>query len=166
MHLKAIFIFWLAVGLFAHPQEPLRAPLHGITERHNFWRQQVGQPPLIWSEELATEAQAWADELAKRGCEMEHRPHTGKWGTVHGENIFWAYNMDVNPKTVVDSWADERKFYQPATGKCKGGVCGHYTQIVWKDTRQVGCGMAKCGAEEIWVCNYDPPGNYVGEKAY
>ena len=38
---------------------------------------------------------------------------------------------------------------------------GHFTQVVWKDTRQLGCGVAMCDGGEIWVCNYSPPGNFV-----
>lgn len=159
--LGAVFF---AFGFMAIPPEP--EIMKGITERHNFWREQVGQPPLQWSDELAAEARIWAEELARRGCQMEHRPGSGKWGTVHGENIFWASGMDADALMVVDAWAEERQFYQAATGKCRGGICGHYTQLVWKTTRQVGCGMARCGEEEIWVCNYDPPGNFVGQKAY
>jgi len=45
-------------------------------------------------------------------------------------------------------------------------VCGHYTQIVWRDTKQVGCGVARDNRREIWVCNYDPPGNWVGHRPY
>jgi pathogenesis-related protein 1 len=164
--MKLAIVFGVFTVALATHRAPEPESMIGMTARHNHWREQVGQPPMEWSEELAAEAQEWANELAKRGCQMEHRPSAGKWGTRHGENIFWAYNMRVDPHVVVDSWADERKFYQSSTGKCKGGVCGHYTQIVWKSTQRVGCGMARCGDEQVWVCNYDPPGNFIGEKAY
>ena len=44
--------------------------------------------------------------------------------------------------------------------------CGHYTQVVWANTLSVGCGVAVCPTGTIVVCNYAPPGNYVGEKPY
>jgi pathogenesis-related protein 1 len=45
-------------------------------------------------------------------------------------------------------------------------VCGHYTQIVWRDTTSVGCAAQSCPQGEIWVCDYSPPGNYVGQHPY
>ena len=45
-------------------------------------------------------------------------------------------------------------------------MCGHYTQVVWRKSLRVGCGMATCGATEVWVCNYDPAGNWDGERPY
>lgn len=146
-------------------KEPER--MKGMVERHNHWRSQVKTPPVVWSDKLAAFAQAWANELAKRGCAMKHRPTKGKWnGSAYGENIYWSSGMHSSPADVVDAWASEVIYYDSINGKCKNSVCGHYTQLVWKTTTEIGCGMAKCGNQEIWVCNYNPPGNYIGRKAY
>lgn len=145
-------------------QEPEN--MKGMVDRHNYWRRQVNIPDLSWSSELAAFAQAWADKLASEGCNMEHRPRSGKYGSSYGENIYWSSGLKNAAEAVVDSWASEKQYFDKKKGTCKGGVCGHYTQLVWKKTQRVGCGMARCGDEEIWVCNYDPPGNYVGEKPY
>jgi hypothetical protein len=40
----------------------------------------------------------------------------------------------------------------------------HFTQLIWRDTKQLGCGVANCGGLEYWVCRYAPPGNWNGEK--
>jgi pathogenesis-related protein 1 len=162
----SFFVFASLLSAFDDrpPAEPEN--MKGMVARHNYWRSKVKVKPLVWSEELAAFAQKWADELARKGCEMEHRPATGEWGTRYGENIYWSSGMSNEATAVVDSWASEVKFFNPRNGKCSGGVCGHYTQIVWSATTQVGCGMAKCGNEEIWVCNYDPPGNYKNQKPY
>ena len=135
--------------------------MKGMVERHNFWRNAVGVSPLTWSDKLARVAQGWANNQAKRNCGCSHSPDR-----KYGENIYCSEGMDNTAADVVDDWAEEIKFYNAVNGKCKGGVCGHYTQLVWRRTTQVGCGMARCGEKEIWVCNYDPPGNYVNEKAY
>ncbi|MGC9503989.1 pathogenesis-related family 1 protein [Baaleninema sp.] len=131
-----------------------------MLETHNYWRQQVGVPPLTWSSELASYAQEWADRLADRGFEMQHRSQS-----PYGENIAWASGRDLSATEVVNMWAEERSDYNYETNSCRD-VCGHYTQVVWRDTQEVGCGMATNGREEIWVCNYDPPGNYIGERPY
>jgi len=70
-----------------------------------------------------------------------------------------------NPKDVVDSWGNEIENYNYEDNSCSG-VCGHYTQIVWATTKKVGCAKIKCDGNDIWVCNYDPPGNWVGQKPY
>jgi pathogenesis-related protein 1 len=133
-----------------------------MVNQHNVWREKVGCQPLTWSRDLAKYAQEWADELAKRGCEMKHRPPD-----KYGENIFWSQGMTNQSDYVVDAWGSEIEFYDGKKNSCKKDeVCGHYTQVVWCNTKEVGCGMAKCGDEEIWVCNYNPPGNYVGQRPY
>ena len=82
--------------------------MQGMTERHNHWRKRVGVKPLTWSKELADFAQKWAEELARRGCEMEHRPDGGPWdGSKYGENIYWSSGMKNKADQVVDEWASE-----------------------------------------------------------
>ena len=120
--------------------------------------------PYVWSEEDAKAAQDWAN-----GCVYNHNPSNGG----RGENIFASAGTST-AEMVVKAWADEAPQYNYETNKCSG-VCGHYTQIVWASTTSVGCGMKACSTGspfkgftdwELWVCNYSPPGNYVGKKPY
>lgn len=137
---------------------------------HNIWRAQVGVGEVTYSEELAASAQAWAEHLkTTRNCSMKHS--SGK----EGENLYWAGAwsngpaQDVMSKEVVDSWASEKKDYTYEDNSCGAGkVCGHYTQVVWKNTTTIGCGMAVCDSpkNQVWVCQYLPAGNYVGQKPY
>ncbi|MDO8990841.1 MAG: CAP domain-containing protein [Sideroxyarcus sp.] len=143
---------------------------------HNRWRKNVGAPPLTYSAELANSAQAWANHLKQSNqCKMRHSDPDAKYG----ENLYWASAIEwsnglreqqtVSPKTVVDSWASERADYNYKTNSCaKAKMCGHYTQVVWKSTRTVGCAVAVCedSREQVWVCQYQPPGNWVGQKPY
>lgn len=143
--------------------EPAR--LAGVTAAHNRVRERLGIAPLTWSSELAQFAQAWADKLQRRGCELQHRPRSGPDKQRHGENIYSATGQRSSPGDVVDAWAEEVKDYDARTDRCRG-ICGHYTQIVWRKSQRLGCAMATCGATEVWVCNYDPPGNFLGERPY
>jgi uncharacterized protein YkwD len=138
----------------------------GMTAAHNRVRARLKIAPLEWSPELARFAQKWADKLARRGCDLQHRPRTGPDAQRHGENIFAISGAPATADTVVDAWAAEAEFYDARTNRCKG-VCGHYTQVVWRASKRVGCGMATCGDDiEVWVCNYDPRGNWNGERPY
>ena len=126
-------------------------------------------PKLTWSPEAAKVAQAWANQ-----CKFEHNRNRGKYG----ENLAAAAPPGSKTNTqVVEDWVSESADYSYATNKCTPGkVCGHYTQVVWRNTAQVGCATAICtknspfGAQfptwQLWVCNYTPPGNYVGQKPY
>lgn len=67
----------------------------------------------------------------------------------------------------MDSWGSEKADYDYDTNTCKiDKVCGHYTQVIWEKTTEVACGKTACGNEHVWVCNYNPPGNYAVQKPY
>ncbi|WP_164012491.1 CAP domain-containing protein [Pyxidicoccus trucidator] len=125
-------------------------------------------PPLTWSDEAARKAASWAKE-----CRFEHNPNRGDFG----ENLAAATPNTWTTPEVVKSWADEADDYDYTRNTCKKGkVCGHYTQVVWRTTGAVGCATVMCnknspfGAQfptwQNWVCNYAPPGNWVGKRPY
>lgn len=144
---------------------------------HNKWRADVGvSEKLSYSPELAASAQAWARKL-KQGnqCKMRHSPGEGNYG----ENLFWASALKwsdgrkelqkVTPKQVVDSWGSEKADYNYAKNSCAAGkMCGHYTQVIWRTTQKVGCAVAVCedSQQQVWVCQYQPAGNWVGQQPY
>ena len=130
-----------------------------MVSAHNEIRAQAGVPPLVWSERLEAVAEDWAKTLLSRR-EFSHRPN-GKLG----ENLFAITGARSSTTEVIRAWADEARNYDYRSNRCSD-VCGHYTQIVWRDTKQVGCGVARDNRREIWVCNYDPPGNWVGHRPY
>ncbi|MEQ8905656.1 CAP domain-containing protein [Ekhidna sp.] len=134
-----------------------------ILDRHNYWRADVGVTvKLEWSEEMAELAADWAKKLKQKGCGWEHRPDN-----KFGENLFKGTAGAFDAAYVVDAWAGEKADYNYSKNNCKPGkMCGHYTQIVWNTTTTVGCAKIECDGMDIWVCNYDPPGNWVGEKPY
>jgi pathogenesis-related protein 1 len=134
---------------------------------HNKVRADVKTQPLQWSTELAQYAQAWANHLSA-DCELEHRPNSGSWAQQYGENIFWGGGEDYTLLHASESWYSEIRDYRygPLTEK-NWYKTGHYTQMVWKNTTHVGMGKAVCKNGSILiVANYNPSGNYMGEKPY
>jgi pathogenesis-related protein 1 len=144
-------------------QDEIRA----LTRLHNKARADVGVAPLAWSADIAAYAQRWADHLAASGCRMEHRPSSGKWRRLYGENLFMGTAGAYGVGDAVEAWVGEKKDYR---GKALDGsnwhAAGHYTQVVWRGTRRFGCAKSACRDMVIVVCNYDPPGNVMGQKPF
>jgi uncharacterized protein YkwD len=136
--------------------------MEGMTAAHNAVRCAVGAsppiPPLAWSAAIAGVAQAYAEQLSG-SCDLIHS------SSGYGENLAGSYG---SPQAVVDAWAAEIDNFSYTTfPECCSGVCGHYTQIVWRDAAQFGCGHASCAnGGSVWVCDYDPPGNFIGQMPY
>jgi len=142
---------------------------NGITAAHNSARAsvipaaQTPIPPLEWSSSVAAEAQAWADN-----CRFEHDLNSS-----YGQNLF-ATPGGATAEEVIAAWTAEQADYDYATDSC-AGTCGHYTQVVWAQSRTLGCGVRTCAKNspfrngkpwQFWVCDYDPPGNFIGERPY
>ena len=131
-----------------------------LVDAHNAWRRRYGTADVVWSDSLGAYAQAWADHLAAEGMALRHRsPNT------FGENLFWAKGARRSVQDVVDAWGSEEKLYDHAENNWWPRAA-HFSQLIWKSTREVGCGVARVGDQEIWVCNYDPRGNWSGELPY
>lgn len=124
---------------------------------------------LVWSDYAKSVATQWANN-----CTWMHNPQLHTINPPLGENIY-ASTQASAAQAVVDSWMSEEADYVYATNFCPAGKqCGHYTQIVWRNTTGVGCAFANCTsnspfASPNWyfvVCDYAPPGNVVGSKPY
>ncbi|MDX1959828.1 MAG: CAP domain-containing protein [Leptospiraceae bacterium] len=136
---------------------------------HNQYRTSTSSsiPNLTWSSEIATYAQAWANTLkTNKNCGLEHRSGSNDTKN-YGENLYGITGGKATPTNVTKAWYDEVTDYNYSANSCASGkVCGHYTQVVWKNSTSLGCGFASCTNGEVWVCNYNPPGNFVGQKPY
>ncbi len=131
-------------------------------ELHNNARKDVGVEPLIWSEQLAREAQRYASEMARTG-KFEHAE------VDDGENLYW-HSAEINSPGVAASnaWIEEKSEYNHrGNWNDNWQAAGHYTQIVWRSTTHMGLGVAVSNSGETYVvARYNPPGNFFGEKPY
>ncbi|XP_014293836.1 scoloptoxin SSD976 [Halyomorpha halys] len=149
-----------------------------IIRWHNERRSEVatgnvnGQPraqnmmEMCWDEELANNAQDWADN-----CVFEH--DKGRSHSTHlyvGQNMYKSWSSPHYDQTgsapdfkrAIDSWFIEVKNYG-YNGRFRKET-GHYSQLIWGDSHLVGCGFTsfKNGStySKFYVCNYLPGGNY------
>lgn len=167
-----------------------------VLKLHNQYRSQVakgqleGYPPaanmvqLQWDDEMADVAQAWADQCIRRGEGLRHDKLENRFTSKFkytGQNIAWIGSSNPGTpkwKANIKAWFDEYSEYDARYidsleyGQ-KFQKTGHFTQLVWAETRYVGCGYAqysvphgKSRYEQIYVCNYGPAGNLVGGRIY
>ena len=137
---------------------------------HNRERAAVGVPPLVWNDTLAADARTYAQYLATTG-KFDHP--SAEWVSAHpmspeGENLAGRHGA---PSTVsmaqeMQGWIAEKNVFQGLPSATGDNVVGHYTQMVWKSTTQVGCATATGNNYDVLVCRYTPPGNINGQKPY
>ncbi|KAK7277605.1 hypothetical protein RJT34_22620 [Clitoria ternatea] len=128
---------------------------------HNAARSQVGVPKITWDNTVAAFAQSYANQR-KGDCQLQH-----SGDRRYGENLAMSTG-DLSGTQAVELWVNEKADYDYNTNTCKPGrVCGHYTQVVWKNSTSLGCAKVRCDNGGTFItCNYSPPGNYVGQKPY
>ena len=144
-----------------------------ILNIHNQERAAVNNPALSWSSSLAADAQSWADHITTLGLgPNDLAPHaTWEQRNGQGENLAWGSVGFFTPAEGVQMWAAEKSNYDghpiSASDFAPGvPMIGHYTQMVWKDTTQIGCGIASDAGQTYLVCRYSPAGNYMGQTPY
>ena len=133
-----------------------------ILNAHNHERNLVGNADLTWDRNLELFAADRAKTLAERDNGLSHRPNNS-----YGENCYWTSSNHINATEAILAFNDEKNDYQygPVTNS-NYKVTGHYTQVIWYNTTKVGCAGATGTGGTFVVCNYNPPGNYLGDYPY
>jgi uncharacterized protein YkwD len=116
---------------------------------HNDWRAKYQAGPLTWDGDLAGKADTWA-----KRCQFVHEEG-------FSSNLDSSGSTDGKPQlsgeAVLEHWVtgpDERDSWNP-----NSPVASHFTQVVWKGAKKVGCAKFECN-----LSNYDPkfwPNAYV-----
>jgi pathogenesis-related protein 1 len=143
--------------------------LMGTLAAHNQVRQQVGLPALTWDPALEATAKAWVSKCEDRDGNglVDHNDDRSPPDFYVGENIYGATRGATGP-AAVNAWAAEAANYNYSSNTCTG-VCGHYTQLVWRETTRVGCALYECASLRFVstvVCDYAPGGNVNDRRPY
>lgn len=173
-----------------------------ILNQHNTYRQMtaLGKTPnqpsaqymnsLVWDADLAKVAQNYSQQCIwahnpNRNTQVKSYSSSTSFSYVNqyiGENLFISTGTE-SISTILDGikyWYNEYQYFTygtvSGTGTCVSGVeCGHYTQLVWANTRYVGCGYTKCATVKnlasftnaiLFACDYYFAGNWVGDYPY
>lgn len=164
MHRTFIALAALAMAGTAAAERPANRFAAELLDSHNAERAQFGAQPLAWSPRLAREAQQWAQQIASEG-RMRHASSAERGGA--GENL-WMGSAGAYPaRFMVDAFIEEKRNFRAGTfpdisytGNWRD--VGHYTQVVWPGTREVGCAVARNERDDFLVCRYLPAGNSFG----
>lgn len=132
--------------------QSLPTQMQSLLEAHNSHRAKHCVPPLTWSTDLTASAQQWANH-----CNFNH-----DYQSPYGENLFLGTVRAYSPQSVVDSWYEEIDQYDYGRPDFSEPT-GHFTQLIWRRTKQLGCAVAACGSNNLWVCRYSPHGNVTGQ---
>lgn len=153
------------LGGFAHPPKSLASEvkndeefLKEMVKLHNEYRSRHGSPPLHINKELNDYAQEWAVHLAKEE-KIEQRPNC-----PYGENILGIWSGRLGgAKDACTSWYSEVRHFNYGV-EPRALIAGHFTQMVWRSTKEIGVGRAKSKlGQVIIVAYYKPAGNIPGQ---
>jgi hypothetical protein len=161
----------LAAALSAAPALAKLTPWQeaAVLAMHNGERAAVGVGPVSWNQQLAADAERWAAHLAHLDTLM-HYGEAGEPDNGEGENLFMGTSRAYSIDQMIGYWTNEKRMFRRVRRWDQSDVTfeavGHYTQMVWRDTRQVGCGLASNRENDFLVCRYAQPGNVMGQRPY
>ena len=162
--LETTLLIVMATGELGNPEK------QEILAAQNRYRAEVNVTPLTWSDNLSAQAQKCADfnaaNFLKQGT-TKHCPTPG-----NGQNIALATSSShLTSPQMVDLWGNEKRYFingefPSVSSTGSPAAVGHYTQMIWQNSSEVGCGEAGAGGNNILVCDYSPQGNINGTVVY
>lgn len=166
----------LALGLAAAAPSLLATsdPTGNLAARvlaaHNRERAALDIRPLRWNPTLAADAAAWGRHLAAVG-RLVHYQEAPDDDDPQGENLWAGTKGHYGLEAMVGLWIAEKRNFRPGifpansrTGDLED--VGHYTQLVWRSSGEVGCALVHGRADDFFVCRYAEGGNVLGEAPF
>ena len=157
---KALVMCLLAIVISSETVD-LNTAKKELVDRHNNYRAQHRVGKLSKNDGIEEIAQKFSKELVSRG-QLARSSNKYK-GEQLGENLYYGLNSGYVGTEPVDVWYKGEEQFDYKSNKMKEGT-GHFTQLVWKNTKEIGCGISQDAEGGYYVvCNYYPAGNYFGE---
>uniref|UniRef100_A0A8R1I623 SCP domain-containing protein n=1 Tax=Caenorhabditis japonica TaxID=281687 RepID=A0A8R1I623_CAEJA len=107
------------------------------------------------------------------GCLYQHSTSAQRPGL--GENLYMTTALNVNKIASGEDasyawWSELKDFGVGSENILTSAVfsrgVGHYTQMAWETTTELGCHVAHCSTFTYSVCQYGPAGNYLDQLIY
>ncbi|XP_065065301.1 uncharacterized protein LOC135691380 [Rhopilema esculentum] len=137
------------------PREVILKFQKDMAIEHNRYRNIHSASPLLLNSRMSKESQWYADNLARKGS-VNHSPLKSRPGIGESiEKLCTKSNGIPTASQVVKKWYEEvcnPGYNFKRDGKQVG--TGHFTQIVWKDTKALGIGLAASKSEDGHICSY------------
>ena len=129
-------------------------------KKHNDYRVNHNSPILKMNEELNEMAEKYAIQLLNSQGKEAFPLNINYNDSPLGENIIISTTKSANE--MCEKWYEESKYYDFSLNKYQKGT-GHFTQIIWKETKEVGFGFKFDGDNFCGVAFYYPAGNVLGK---
>jgi hypothetical protein len=138
-----------------------------VLDMQNEERESLGLPPLEWDAALAADARGYARSMARSGV-FAHSSRASR-SIPSGENLWMGTRGAYDYEAMIGSFLDEKRLLRrggrmpdlSTTGRWQD--VGHYSQIIWRSTRKVGCALGEGARFDYLVCRYFPAGNVFGQ---
>jgi uncharacterized protein YkwD len=128
---------------------------------HNTYRAKHGSPAMTLDKTLIANAEKCATYYAQK----KTIDHSCPYKAGAGENLVGGagtWTQDQFASMGTQMWYDEVAAYD-YNNPGFSMATGHFTQVVWKSTTKLGCGVTTINGYTDMVCLYSPPGNYQGQ---
>ncbi|PZT92239.1 MAG: SCP-like extracellular [Citromicrobium sp.] len=157
-----------AAAATAHSETRLHHDASRMLASHNAERERLGLPALRWNSRLERGAREWGEVLARRGV-LQHADERTRGEA--GENLWMGTAGHWDVDSMVGSFIAEKRHFRrgsfPRISRTGNWYdAGHYSQVVWRDTQEVGCSVVSRGEWDVLVCRYYPAGNVIGRSPY
>lgn len=132
-------------------------------DEHNRLRKFHNSPPLILSEELEMEALSWAITLSNQKTILNKYKDYKITNEDKYQNVMRS-SIEFDSIQMTDVlYSEVNKYnYDNSESNKKTNLVNEFTQIVWKNTKFIGCGIAHSKYDYWGVCIYSPAGNIAG----
>ncbi|AFZ79086.1 signal peptide-containing protein [Theileria equi strain WA] len=155
-----VFVYVLIAGIGVLDKN-CKIDKNHILVAHNDYRHFHLAPKLEWSDELEESAIKEAKRISnENSCKLP-----SYYRKLTATNYLSVRRQTLEERVAVEFWYEGKIDYDfvKCSAKSRNPNLLAFTQLIWKNTTHVGCGVTCCDTDMILVCRYHPFGNIPGE---